>query len=284
MTTTERTDSPYNGHRIAVGTKHGKQRQLAPAFADLLGTQLYTPADLDTDQFGTFSGDRQRQGTALDAARAKVQLAMDASGLPYALSSEASYGPLQDGGCIGHEEILLFCDSVLDIEVIEGYRTTVVPAASHRVTDCAELPPAFLAGLPGQALIVRAPGTPAGIVKGITDAQSLRAAVAAAVNRSDDGLAIVEPDLRAHHNPTRRHVLTRLARTLGLRLATPCPKCAAPGFGRVGTEPGLPCRACQTPTTLPRWEIHQCCRCSHTVTRPAASPAANPADCLYCNP
>lgn len=281
----------YRGARIAVGTRHGKQHQLAPAFSAVLGAQLKTPPDLDTDRFGTFTGERPRRGPALEAARAKARLAMDVTGLPFGLASEASYGPLPGLGWPGHEEILLFCDDVLGIEVVEGHRGAAGPTASVALSPGDDLPAPLLAGLPGQALIVRPAepgsgptGIEAGIAKGITDTEALHAAIVAAADVSGDGRAIVEPDLRAHHNPQRRRVLVTLARRLALRLATECPACAAPGFGRVDSDSGLPCRLCGTPTPAPQAEIHGCGACGHSVHRPVVGADADPAHCPSCNP
>lgn len=276
----------YRGSVVAVGTRHGKQHQFAVPFAAILGARVLAPPDLDTDRFGTFTGEHPRRGTAVEAARAKAHLAITATGLPLALASEASYGPLPDTGVAGHEEIVLFCDTVRGIEVLEGHRSTDVPGIAHRVAHHREIPATLLDGLPGQALIVRSAGTAPGegvVVKGLTGGAELPAAVDAAATASPDGLAIVEPDLRAHLNPGRRRVLSRLATALATRLATPCPACASPGFGRVGSRPGLRCRLCATPTPLVGHEIHACCRCELTESRPLRG-AADPAHCPICNP
>ncbi len=274
--------SRYRGRTIAVGTKHGKQHQFQPAFSAVLGAALHTPPALDTDRFGTFSGETARTGAAVDAARAKARLAMDVSGLPYGLASEASYGPLP-GGWFGHEELLLFCDDHLGIDVVEGHRTLSVPGTAQQVRDIGEVRSALLDGLPDQALIIRPHRHGGPITKGVTDAATLRSAISAAAAHSPDGLAQVEPDLRAQHNPSRRLVLVRLADKLAHRLAHECPVCAAPGFGRVDAESGLPCRACGTPTPLIGNEIHGCAACGHRVSRPVGEFAA-PADCPCCNP
>lgn len=278
--------TPYRGRYLAVGTRHGKQQQFAPAFRTVLGATLVTPPDLDTDQFGTFTGETRRCVSPVEAARNKVCLAIAVTGLRIGLASEASYGPLP-GGWSGHEEILLFCDTTLGIEVVEGYRTTAVPAMSQRVADIGDLRGPLLAGLPDQALVVRPsqPAVPqaATITKGITGIGTVRSAVAAAAADSQDGLALVEPDLRAHHNPSRRKVLTYLAGRMARRLGTTCPECGAPGYGRVATEPGLPCRLCTTPTTLTLHEIHACTLCSHRTRQRIREPA-EPANCPFCNP
>lgn len=122
------------------------------------------------------------------------------------------------------------------------------------------------------------------IVKGITHGTALRTAIAAAAALSTEHLAVVEPDLRAHYNPSRQRVLIRLAATLARRLATRCPRCATPGFGRAGNETGLPCRICATPTPLARSEIHSCPACPHRIERPVPAAWADPAVCPECNP
>ncbi|MBJ7341465.1 DUF6671 family protein [Mycolicibacterium sp.] len=290
MTTGEPTGrpdgGPYRGCVIAVGTRHGKAEQMADAFSETLGARLLTPPDLDTDQFGTFSGEIPRNLPALAAARAKAELTIDVSGLRYGLASEASYGPLAATGLPGHEELLIFLDDSRSIEVVEGYRTTQIPVAGHRATSVDDLPGRLTDGLPGQALIVRPArgGAPTDIVKGITHRHQLRSAVAGAAHRSTDGLALVEPDLRAHHNPGRRLILTQLAATLARRLATSCPACDAPGFGRTHTQSGLPCGTCGTPTSLAEAEMHECPACAHQRLIPSTAVSADAMWCPRCNP
>lgn len=276
----------YRGCVVAVGTRHGKERQLAGPFRAILEARLVTPPDLDTDRFGTFTGERTRPDTAVHAARAKARLAITTTGVPLALASEASYGPLPGTGWTGHEEILLFCDTVRGIEVLEGHRSTETPGTAHHVAHYREVPPTLLEGMPSQALIVRSPRSGPGsvVVKGVAGVAELRAAVELAASRSADGLAVVAPDLRAHVNPSRQRVLRRLAATMARRLATLCPVCDTPGFGRAGTAPGLPCGLCATPTALAQHEIHACCRCEFTESRPIQTAPADPAHCPVCNP
>ena len=81
----------YAGAVIAMGTMHRKEEQVAPAFAQELGARVIAPAGIDTDQFGTFTGDVSRTLTPLEAATAKARLAMRVAGVHYGLASEASY-------------------------------------------------------------------------------------------------------------------------------------------------------------------------------------------------
>jgi len=283
----------YRGVEITFGTRHGKDEQAAPAFDRILGARVTAPADLDTDQFGTFTGDVARRLSPIETARVKGELAMSTTGHRYALASEASYGVLPGVGWPGHEEILLFIDGVRGWEILEGHRTLVTPGASRRARDVEEIGPHLTSwGWPAQGLIVRpdtgaagaAPGAGGDVIKGITDSAALTAAIAAAVQRSPTGSAVVEPDLRAHHNPTRRAVLTDLAQRLATRLGTACPDCGSPGYGRTDAVRGLPCRACGTPTDLIRADIHACPSCPWREARPRSATTADPRYCPDCNP
>lgn len=276
---------PYRGAEVALGTRHGKGEQLAPAFAEVLGARVRTPPDLDTDRFGAFTGEVPRTTTPREAARAKARLAMRATGSPRGLATEASYGPLVGVGVPGHEELVLFLDDALGIEVVEVHRSLGTPGTSLRVRDAGPDVERYLAavGWPAQAVVVRAgPGEP--VAKGLTDADRLRDAIAAAARAAHDGHAVLEPDLRAHRCPSRRAVLVELGGVLARRLATCCPACGAPGWGRVGVETGLPCRACGTATTTVRADRHGCARCPHRVDVPRAEPVADPRWCPTCNP
>jgi len=239
---------------------------------------LVVPENLDTDQFGTFSGEVARRTPAIDAARNKARLGMGATGLSHGLASEASYGPT------GHEEILIFIDDVRGMEVAEMLWESAEYAISHRVRSVADLPPSVTSDLVEQAVIVRPSDSYDGVVKGITDRACLRRAVATAARRATDRLAIVEPDLRAHHNTRRQQVLRRLSYRLARRLATRCPGCGTPGFGRVCSVGDVPCAICRTPTPLPILDVHGCSSCAYRHSVRVGKSDADPGLCTSCNP
>lgn len=278
---------PYQGELVVFGTVHGKQEQVAPAFAKFLRARVIAPAGLDTDQFGTFTGDIARTLSPVEAARAKAGVAMSAAACAYGLASEASYGPLPGVGVLRHEELLLFIDASRGIEIIEGVRhlTPVPPPLTVRTSADAD---ALLQQIdfPAQGVTVRATitGNPAGITKGITNHDHLRQALQVATATSPDGHAVIEVDLRAHHNPARRAVLTELGHRLARRLATPCPVCRCPGYGRTRTRAGLPCADCGCPTELIAADIHSCAMCNQQHAVPRPDRAAAPRWCPDCNP
>ena len=279
----------YRGATVVFGTQHGKEAQVAPAFLTILGATVVAPTVLDTDQFGTFTGDVPRKLSPLDSARAKARLAMASTGGSLALASEASYGSLMGMGWAGHEEILVFVDDGRGIEIVEGYRTLGTPGRVLRAAAYADISQELTrAGWPAQAVIVR-PASPTagavgGLTKGITDLDTLADAIAGASELSVDGLALIEPDLRAHHNPSRRDVLTHLGVSVAQRLATACPVCASPGWGKTRTYSGLACGQCGLPTEQPLADGWSCVGCAHEHTAPRPGPAADPRWCDRCNP
>jgi hypothetical protein len=272
----------------ALGTMHGKEAALAPPLARL-GIALLTPEGLDTDRFGTFTGEVPRAGTMADAARAKATAAMVATGLPHGLASEGAYGPHPSLPFVAAGlELVLWRDAERGAEVVETLADDRPAYDQAEVSDAKALAP-FLQriGFPQTALVVApsdAPGRP--VAKGLRDAGTLAVAVRAAAGRSSCGRAFVQTDMRAHMNPRRMETIGRLAARLALRLATPCPSCGAPGWGRLRTEPGLPCGWCGGPSILVRHEIHGCAACGAEDIRPRADgrTKADPGCCPSCNP
>ncbi len=277
-----------SGLRAALGTMHGKEAAIAPALARL-GIAVIVPGDIDTDRFGTFSGEIPRAGEIEDAARAKALAAVTATGLPIGIASEGSYGPHPVIPFVPlGQELILWRDETRGYEVIERVFDET-PCFDQFETATARDAGAFLdrVGFPETA-IVAAPATQpaAPVAKGVRDAETLASAIAQAVEASGNGLALLQTDMRAHMNPRRMATIGRLSEALARRLATACPGCDAPGFGRLRTEAGLPCEACGLPTDHVAREIHGCGACGHTEShaRSDGRASASAATCPLCNP
>lgn len=150
-------------------------------------------------------------------------------------------------------------------------------------------------GFPRHGLLVR-PVVPLGIeapmpdgglvAKGLHHPEALLAAMAQASALAPQGWVQLETDMRAHCNPTRMASIRQLCFRLVRRLATPCPACTAPGWGRQRFLAGLPCACCGTATTLMRAELWSCVLCDHREQRLRADGLlqADPSHCPFCNP
>jgi len=279
---------PYPEPRVAIATLHGKAEALRPALAKV-GLVPITVA-VDTDALGTFSGEIERRADPRETAIAKARLGMTASGLPLGLATEGSFGPDPLLGFLpDHHELLAFVDDthgqVLVLE--QTGRDSNWQSTTLRHADEA-WPLLQASGFPEHAVLVRPnlfqPGMP--VAKGLRDPAAVAVAIAHAAALSADGLARLDTDMRAHMNPTRMRRIAALGEALAQRLATPCPACGVPGFGRTGSHPGLPCADCGEPTDLVQAEVHGCAACGHQLlqARGDGLVAADPGACPLCNP
>ncbi len=263
----------FTGQRVAMATLHGKVPLLAEALRPL-GLTVVHAAGVDTNQFGTFDGRIARQGTPLQAARAKVAAAFSAlPDLDFAVASEGSYGAasLWPGLTQGHELVLLM-HRPSGTEWWVGVVDPSPMARSAQVSTLDELRQfAQTCGFASQGLLL--------------DGSELPDDATLWGHRLDGVTAhLVQTDLRAHRNPRRRETILDTGRRLALRLETPCPHCALPGFGLSEQLPGLPCGACGEPTRMPLTELTRCQFCQHQVSRPLGAPDADPQWCDLCNP
>lgn len=277
---------PLDGAVAVLATKHGKGRLVAPVMRERLGLEVIE-AEVDTDQFGTFAGDRPRVDPPVATAIAKARLGMQSSGVPVGLASEGTIGP--DPAVIlmtSDTEVLVLVDDERGLVVWEGFRSFDIRAATAVVSgndDLAE----FLsrAGFPEHQLICQPSTAMTPVFKGIASLDELRRAIGVCAEASSDGLARVGSDFRAHCSPSRQLVIGQVAIRLADRLLTLCPHCQAPGWGRIRFLRGLPCRCCATwVADAPRGFILGCAGCGAEVDQPSGADSVEPGSCPNCNP
>lgn len=282
---------PYAGVRAVLATMHGKEAAIAPVLFHRLGLVVDTAPALDTDVLGTFTGEIPRVGNIRDAAIAKARLGMTATGWPIGIASEGSYGP--------HPHIPFMAAGVELLVLVDDTRSIVVsehlvedlPVYEHVFAESIDDLRGFLDRIkfPDHAVIVKPADSGIGegsVKKGIRTTDDLASAIVQCSACSRDGKALIQTDMRAHMNATRMASLSRLASAFARRIATPCPACAMPGYGRVGTEIGLPCEDCGTPSIMARHRIFGCSTCEHSEKRPRPDGRthAGPGCCPRCNP
>ncbi|MFP4314094.1 MAG: DUF6671 family protein [Alphaproteobacteria bacterium] len=278
----------YAGQKIVFATMHGKEKQAARLFKTGLGAEVFVPENLDTDALGTFSGEVERKSDALSVARKKCRLGMKMSGCKIGLASEGSFGPHPVYGFFpAGREVLYFIDDINGFETHEYAlyeRTNYAQKILNAPNDLNE----FLnqARFPSHAIILRPHiwDDKMQIEKGITSHPKALESFERFKSLSEDGQVWAETDMRAHLNPMRRHALMNLSKRLIKRLATPCPSCALPGWGRVDVLAGLPCELCAQPTDSVKADIWGCVQCKYKEERPRGKEKADPANCVFCNP
>jgi len=279
----------YQGQQIAFASKHSKEDVVLPHFKKYLGVVFNVPC-IDTDTLGTFSGEVERLGNALDVAEKKARLAMKAADLPYGLASEGSFGPHPYIPFLpSDQEILLFIDDKRQFKLHEILISDKTNFMHRCIANYDEVRPLLEAALfPSHGLIVRPNSwTDKKIIfKGIRDENELRVSITKSLAASRDGKAWLETDMRANVNPSRMKVIGELAEKLAKRLATNCPSCSAPGWGCTNFEKGLPCEYCESPTELVAFEVHGCVLCEYIENkqRKDCATRAEQKYCGVCNP
>ena len=282
--TAARPRHTWTGEVAAIATKHRKQRQFGPPLARLAGLDVVV-AEVDTDLLGTFSGEVPRPGSPLETVRRKAQWAIDHCGARFGLASEGSFGPHPDVPYVAVGVELAIClHGQQDLEIVERVMS-IDTNFQHLEVGHLPLPPTFLesSGFPAHALVVSPPGEASPMFKGLVDRDEVDYAIACCLDRT--GRALVQTDMRAHLNPTRRRALAELAERLARRIATLCPACAAPGWGLVAVETGLPCEWCAQPTPLVAYDVFGCARtgCDERTREPRVE-LAPAGQCPACNP
>jgi hypothetical protein len=114
----------------------------------------------------------------------------------------------------------------------------------------------------------------------------LRISLEECIRVSRNKRAIIETDMRAHKNPTRRTNLLKLGICLFRRISRLCPSCENPGWGKTGLIRGKECRICMGETREPIGERWSCVACGYLENRilPMIDKFADPGCCDYCNP
>lgn len=274
----------------ALVTKHGKERVIAPILLQRLGLRVGLASLVDTDLFGTFSHEFERQGSALDAARAKIAAGFEYAPLArFGVASEGSFGPHPTVPFLAcGRELVLLVDRESGLELAghdldpgTNYAHVVLERASDAIDFATRI------GFPEQGLIVLAsvdqrPAPDIYLQKDAVTIEAYIQAVSEALSRT--GHAWVETDMRAHRNPPRMKAIERATLDLVRRYERRCPACGSPGFSATMWEKGLPCRACGAPTLEIKAEIVRCPGCGFRKLEPSKLEAADPGQCSSCNP
>lgn len=274
----------YKQRQSVLVTMHGKESVIAPVLATHLGMLVTTLTHIDTDQFGTFTGDIARRDSQYQTAIAKATSGIEATGCDLGIASEGSFVPHPDVPWVTiNRELVVLVDRRHDW-VIEGWVTSTETSAARREVTTCEDARAFCdaVGFPAQGVIVRVNDTVPVFFKECTTYDAFDAQVAQLLQTYPT--IHLETDLRAHRNPKRRVVIQQAVAQLVANAQRICPACAAPGVRVVETVYGLPCEWCGTPTNLRKAEVFGCVRCPHRYEHACGDALASAEHCEMCNP
>lgn len=277
----------FEGRRLVIATKHGKEAVLAPILERELGVLCFTMPQFDSDIFGTFSGEVERLDDAVLTARLKCEKAMEMAQCDLAIASEGSFGSHPSFYFLpADDEVILLLDkkhdaffSARELSIDTNFNAAEISTFDELI-DFAKR-----SKFPTHALILRKSRTNCeNIIKGITDWPILKESFEKLIIGSYS--LFVETDMRAMHNPSRMKVISIAAEKLVETLKSTCPSCHFPGFSVVKMKEGLRCELCQFPTRSIISHIYTCQKCLETkeILYPNQKMAEDPAFCDYCNP
>ncbi len=277
----------FEGRKIVIATKHKKEEVIAPILIEQLGLDPFVVEGLDTDLFGTFTGEIEREAGPLEALRLKAERAIQLTGVDLAIASEGSFGPHPTAFFVpAGEELMLFVDKRNGIEVLAKSISAETNFGSAEVeTEEDLLAFADKSQFPSHALILSAAdGNDAVFVKGITSTDVLLSSFHAIRKRSKT--VLVQTDMRALFNPTRIKNIALACHVLMKNIKSVCPVCSTPGFNVADVRSGLPCSLCGSPTKSTLAHQYVCKKCGQEEIRyyPNLKVEEDPTFCDYCNP
>lgn len=276
----------FTGRKLVIATKHQKEKVIAPVFETAFKVSCFTPECVDTDIFGTFTGEVERLSDPLTTARNKCNMAMEITGCDMAIASEGSFGPHPEIFYADtDDEILVFIDKKNDLEIIAREVTINTNYNKQQISNYEQLVKfAKQADFPSHALILRkSKEEKTDIIKGISGWDMLKDSFRLLNQKYK--VVYAETDMRAMNNPLRMKAIENAACKLVEKIKSRCVSCHTPGFDISEVERGLPCSVCGNETKSIKSYIYTCVKCSFKeIKLYPLKKTEDPRYCDFCNP
>ncbi|MCY7291131.1 MAG: hypothetical protein LH615_03015 [Ferruginibacter sp.] len=281
----------YNRKALIV-TKHNKEKVIVPILQEALGLDISIATKVDTDQFGTFSGEIERPDTQYNTAKLKILKAFELyPEAEIAIASEGAFNPHPDCPFIPlNTEVVLLIDRKNQLEISGKYLSLAANVKEEIVSSMKEaLDFAEILSFPQNGIILKAgknKNNKPYIFKDATTTSCLEAALLFFFEISDDGKITMQSDMRAHLNPVRMENIRLATVELLKTIQSVCPVCNTPGFDVKEVFKGLPCSLCNAPTRSTLSYIYECKKCKQQEEKlyPHGKQQEDPGLCDYCNP
>lgn len=277
----------FEDRKLVIATMHHKERVIAPILEKKLRVNCFVAEKLDTDAFGTFSGDVHRNLSPVDTLRAKCNAAMNLTKCDLAVASEGSFGnhPMMFFAN-ANEELVMLLDRKNGFELVERELSTATNMNSAFIKTIDELLDfAVKCEFPSHALIVKnREANFSYIKKGIQSEDELIESFQEC--KLKYATVFVETDMRAMYNPTRMKVIAKATEKLMDKLQKTCPICSFPGYSIQEVKGGLPCSLCHKPTKSTKIAVFRCQKCAFEEKEefPHGKSEEDPMFCDFCNP
>lgn len=286
VTTASQLTTFLHDRPVMICSMHGKDVVMQPLIRQHLNANAVTVENMNTDEFGTFSGEVERVHDPLTTLRMKITKGLQLSGQTLGIGSEGSFGPHPDMPLIpAHQEIVMMLDLENGWEVTEVYTTAETNYAQASLKEMKDVV-AFAKDIrfPSHGLILKQviDGQCRQMEKGIVTWEMLYLTL---LNfRHKDATLLAETDMRAHLNPTRLSGIEKATENLMKKIKNLCPHCGWPGFAEAEVKAGVPCHQCGESTRLIRSRIYRCQKCHHSEEVLSSIEKVDPQYCDHCNP
>lgn len=277
----------FKNRTVVIASIHQKETVIAPILEKELGVHCITATHINTDNFGTFSGEVERQQSPLSTAKLKCLAALANTNYDIAIASEGSFGAHPSLYFVpADEEIIFLLDTKNEVEIVASVistNTNFNGCVIHNFNELKDF--AIKAKFPSHGLILKdAEKKFTHVIKGITNWSHLEQAYQQL--SSNGNTVFAETDMRAMYNPSRMLVIKEATEKLISIAKSTCPNCNTPGFAVTNVIRGLPCFLCNNPTNTVKQLIYTCNKCNYSITKPANQDKnfEDPMYCNYCNP
>ena len=270
-----------------MATKHEKAAILSPLFENTFQQNIQT-LHLDTDVFGTFSGEIERPSDQKGTALQKLLAARSIHPTGVIIVSEGAFFPYPEMPLLQvNVEILLLHEPIQNLYIWSEHTSLQTNAARLTTSNLGEAKEfAEKLGYPETGIILMSHQTKLlerTIIKNLYSLEELEQQFALLSNHETRPV-ILETDLRAMRNPIRRQNIFEAGKKLVEHMQCYCPNCSMPGYSIQSLAPGLPCAWCNTPTRNTAFYIWKCNNCNFEEKKPVEKPFADPGTCDQCNP
>lgn len=282
----------FKDRNALLVTKHHKEKVIIPVMQEAFGLRIMVADKVDTDQFGTFSGEIERPDTQHKTARLKILKAFELyPEIEIAIASEGAFNPHPDCPFIPvNTEIVMLIDRKNGLEISGHYLSLAAGVKESTVSSMKEaFEFAEVIGFPGHGVILKASiyeNRKEYIFKDALTRSTLEEVLHFLFTHSLDGSIQMQTDMRAHRNPARMENIRLATLELVKTIKRTCPQCSTPGFDVKEVIKGLPCSWCGSPTKSTLSYIYECKKCNHMAEKlfPHGKQKEEPSLCDCCNP
>jgi len=277
----------FQNRKLVIATKHEKEKVIQPILENALIVDCFVPSNFDTDQWGTFSGEIERNEDVLNTLRKKCLNAMKENNCDLAIASEGSFGA-HPSIFFAHadDEVIMLMDLKHDLEIVARELSTETNFNGSYIANTTDLFAfATKANFPTHGLILKSSESNfEKAIKGIQNENMLLEGFQSLLR--EYGKVYVETDMRALYNPTRMKIIEKATIKLAEAALSQCPNCSIPGFAVTEAIEGLPCEWCNSPTRSTLSYRSTCKKCNFASEEkyPNQKTTEDPMYCDFCNP